>query len=110
MPTEIVLLSDVVPTRELQYEIAARMFPGGAYAEFRGGEVATFTDRERGVLTVHETKAVHERADAVAALKNPPESFGLWTEMTIPYGDPSAGRALAEAIADAVGGQIRERV
>lgn len=110
MPTELVLLSEIAPTRELQYDVAARLLPGGAFVEYRGGEATMFADRRGTVLTVHQTKPVQERTDAVVVLENAPESFGLWTEMTIPYGDPSVGRMLAEAIADAVGGRIRERL
>lgn len=101
------MLSDVVPTREQQVDVAGAVMPGGTYVELRGGELAMFVDPARAhVLAVYETKPVNVRDAAAAALVDPPRSFGLWTEMTIPFDDAGYGRRIADAIAAAVGGTI----
>lgn len=107
---ELVMLSDVPPTREQQYDVAGTIMPGGTYVELRGGELAMFVDPAKThVLAVYETKPVHVRDAAAAVLADPPRSFGLWTEMTIPFDDAGYGRRIADAITAAVGGTIVER-
>ena len=48
-------------------------------------------------------------AAAAGALVAAPSAFALWTDLTLPFGDDGRGRALAEAIATAIGGRIAER-
>lgn len=110
MPTELVLLSEVEPHVEGLVSAAAELHPDGRYVDYRGGEIGQFVDADgNALLTVFETRPVGLGAEAAECLVDPPSAFGLWTDMTIPFGDPTAGRELAEAIADAVGGVIRER-
>ena len=110
MPTEIVLLSEVEPTTLAMIRAAADAHPDGTMLDYRDGQIRQFVDAEgHAVLAVHRTKPVAVPREAAAALVDPPASFGLWTDMTIPFGDPTAGRALAEAIAATVGGVIADR-
>jgi hypothetical protein len=111
VPTEIVLLSPAEPTSLDLVRAAARLHPDGHFLEFRDGQVRQFVDgRGRALLAVHRTRPVTVAREAAAALADPPPAFQQWTDLTIPFGDPTAGRALAEAIAAAVGGVIADRV
>lgn len=111
MALELVLLSETAPGPELVQPIAARLLPGGASLSHRGGRIVQFLDASgRSVLTLFAAKPVERPQDAAAALAEPPASFGLWTEMIIPFGDPEPGRSLAEAIARSVDGVVRERI
>ena len=109
MPTELVLLSEVAPTPDGMVAVAARVFPDGQHAFCRDGAVSFANGLDQAILTVHPSKPVHEHAAAAAALKDPPEAFALWAEMTVPYGHERPGRHLAEQIAAALGGTVRER-
>lgn len=109
MPTEIVLLSDVAPSRAAQLAAAAAL-DGGVIVDYRGGEISQFVGPDgAAVLTLFPSRPVLQAGEARFAIDDPPESFGLWTDMTIPFGDPSRGLALAEAIAAQVGGAVRKR-
>lgn len=116
MPAELTLLTDVEPTREALVAIAAESYPDGVYVDYRGGDIKQFID-EWGtpLLCLFGTRPVLEVAEASAALADPPTSFGLWTDLTIPFGgedpfgDDGRGRALAEAIAAGLGGRVCER-
>jgi hypothetical protein len=111
MPAELVLLSDVAPSAELILRAAAADHPDGSYLEYHDGLIRQVLDGEgRALLQVYPSRPVLDRAEAAAAVHGPPLSFGLWTDLTIPYGDPAAGRAVADAIAAAVGGIVRERI
>lgn len=110
MPTEVVLLSDVEPREDVMIQAVGQAHPDGTYVSFRGGQIRQFVDAEgTGLLAVFPTRPVTEAREAARALREPPANFGLWTDITIPYGDPTRGRAAAEAIAAAVGGVIAER-
>lgn len=110
MPTELVLLSDVEPRVEAVVEAAGSTYPEARYIAYRGGEIGQYVDGDgTALLQVFPTRPVSLAREAAACLHDPPSAFGLWTDVTIPYGDPRAGRELAETIAAAVGGVIRER-
>ncbi len=110
MPTELVLLSEVEPSFDQIVPVAAQLHPDARYVEYRDGEIGQFVDaRGNALLQIFATRSVGIGREAAACLQDPPAAFGLWTDVTIPYGDPTAGRELAEKIADAVGGVIRER-
>ena len=110
MPTELVLLSEVAPRFEAVVGAAAEVDPDARYISYRDGEIGQYVDgRGEALLTVFRTRPVSIGQEAADCLLDPPTAFGLWTDVTIPYGDPSAGRELAETIAAAVGGVIRER-
>lgn len=110
MPTELVMLSDRPPTIEQQARAAAALHPGGSYVLYRGDEIGQFVDADgAALLTVFATKPILQQAEARASLRHAPTSFALWTEMTVPFGDATEGRRLAEAIAEPVDGVIEER-
>lgn len=110
MPTELALLSDVEPTLEAITSIAATVHPDGAYVEYRGGEIKQFIDDTgTALLCLFGTRPVLEPGEASAALVDPPTAFGLWTDVTLPFGDDGRGRRLAEAIAAGLSGQLKER-
>lgn len=110
MPTELVLLSDVEPHFEAVVGAAAELAPEARYVSYRDGEIGQYVgDDGAALLTVFRTRPVSLGWEAADCLVDPPTAFGLWTDVTIPYGDPIAGRELAERIAAAVGGVIRER-
>ncbi|GAB2610492.1 hypothetical protein [Pseudactinotalea suaedae] len=111
MATELVLLSDIEVTAERVVRAAADAHPDGTYVTYRGGDIGQLVDVEaRPVLTIYASRPVSHPREAAAAVVDPPASFALWTELNIPYGDTGSGRAVAEAIATAVGGVIKERV
>jgi hypothetical protein len=111
MPTELVLLSDVEPTSMAMVRAAAQLHPDGTFLDFRDGQIRQFVDATgRALLAVYPTRAVVVAREAAAAVVDPPASFRQWTDLAIPFGDPAAGRALAEAIAAAVGGVVRDRI
>ncbi|MDO5065932.1 MAG: hypothetical protein Q4D96_01465 [Propionibacteriaceae bacterium] len=111
MATELVLLSDVPVTLEAQRRALLRTQGEGQILEFRSGEISTLIGAgDKHLLTVHAPKVIRVADEAIPALLSPPRSFGLWTEMTVPFGAFEAGRVLADAIAAEVRGQIEERV
>lgn len=111
MATELVLLSDVPVSRDVQRRALLRTQGEGQILEFRNGEICSLTGATgKHLLTVHAPKVIRVADEAIPALVSPPRSFGLWTEMTVPFGAFEAGRALADAIAAEVGGLIEERV
>ncbi|MBK8447644.1 MAG: hypothetical protein IPL41_13450 [Micropruina sp.] len=110
MPTELALLSDIEPTRQAVVAAATPVHPDAAYVEFRGGDIKQFVD-ETGtpLLCLFRTRPVLQPREAAGALVAAPSAFALWTDLTLPFGDDGRGRALAEAIATAIGGRIAER-
>ena len=111
MATELVLLSDVPLTEEVHHRAYARLGMTGEMFEWLDGQFATLHDESgRHVLTVHAPMVIHDAREAAAALVDPPEAFGLWGEIMVPFENTETGRAVAEALAVEVGGLIRERV
>ncbi|WP_420111839.1 hypothetical protein [Pseudactinotalea sp.] len=111
MATELVLLSDVEVTADRIVRAAADAHPEGTYVSYRGGDIGQLVDVDANpVLTIFASRPVAHPREAAAAVVDPPASFALWTEVNIPSGDPTPGRGIAEAIAAAVGGVIKERV
>lgn len=108
MPTELVLLSNTVPTTELVSSLAGRAHPGGVLMEYQGGAIRQYVTADgEGVLSLFTTRPIEQAREADAAVKGGVGDYTLWTSLAIPYGDSTTGRALAEQIADAVGGQVR---
>ena len=111
MATELVLLSDVPLTEEVHHRAYARLGMTGEMFEWLDGQFATLHDESgRHVLTVHAPMVIHDAREAAAALVDPPEAFGLWSEIMVPFDNTEKGRTVAEAMAVEVGGLIRERV
>lgn len=111
MATELVLLSEVPVTEEVYRRAYARLGMTGEMFEWLDGQVATLHDESgRHVLTVHAPVVIHDAREAVAALKDPPGAFGLWSEIMVPFDNTETGCVVAEALAVEVGGLVRERV
>jgi len=111
MPTELVLLSDVAPTADTIVRAAAEIHPDGSFLDYHDGLIRQIVDVEgRAVLQVYPSRPVLDPTQAAAAVVDPPTTFALWTDITIPFGDTAPGRALAEAVAAAVGGVVKDRV
>lgn len=111
MTVELVLLSDVPLTAELMAETAVQVIPDGVGIEYRGGEVTQFVDANGApVLTIFDPVPVHVPDEARATLIDPPRSFALWTEMSVPFAASAAARPLAEALARSVRGIVREKL
>ena len=111
MATELVLLSDVPLTEEVHHRAYKRLGMTGQMLEWLDGRVFTLHDETgQHLLTVHAPMVIHDAREAVAALKDPPGAFGLWSEIMVPFENTETGRAVAEALAVEVGGLIRERV
>lgn len=111
MPTELTLLSEGEPSMEALTRVAAELHPDGSYIEYRGGDIKQFVAASGDpLLCVFRTRPVLERREAVSALTDVPSAFALWTDLTLPFGDTGSGRQLAEAIAAAVGGVLKERL
>jgi len=111
VPTELVLLSEVELTSLTIIRAGAVDHLNGTLIEYRGGEIRQLIDDQgRALLSVYRTRPVAVAREAAAAIVDPPKAFGLWTDLAIPFGDPTAGRAVAQAIADAVGGVIKDRI
>lgn len=110
MPTELVILSEVEPRFERVFRAAAELHPEARFVNYRDGEVGQYVGEDgAALLTVFRTRPVSLGREAADCLVDPPTAFGLWTDVTIPFGDPTVGRNLAEKIAIAVGGVVRER-
>lgn len=109
MPTELALLSDTVPTSELVASLGQRAHPGGVLMEYRSGAIRQFIDADgEGILSLFTSRPIEARREADTAAAGGVGSYRLWTSLAIPYGDPTTGRALADAIADAISGQIKD--
>ena len=78
---------------------------------YRDGEIALLLGSDgEPVLTLFESVPVYVAVEATAQLREPPASFALWTEITIPFSATSASRALVEDLASAVGGIVKEKL
>ena len=111
MAVELVLLSDIPLSDEVVLETALQVIPDGIALSFRNGEITQFVDADaKPVLTMFDSAPVHDPAEARRLIADPPVSFGLWTEITIPFSAGPDGRPLAEALARAVQGSLREKL
>lgn len=111
MPLELVMLSDVMPSQEVQFGAAKELHPNGQVVHFLDGAVLQYFDAEWcSLLTVYETMPIFDSVGARASIRGAPASLSLWTEMTVPAGELARGRELAERIAAATAGVLRERV
>ncbi|MFT4232151.1 MAG: hypothetical protein QM606_05170 [Leucobacter sp.] len=111
MPAELVLLSDIPLTPELMAQTARDTIPDGAGFSYQDGEITQFVDADgTPVLTVFDAVPVHVADEAAELLRDPPASFALWTEITIPFSSSGASRTLAHALARAVGGVVKEKL
>ena len=111
MATELVLLSDVPLTEQVHHRAYKRLGITGEMLEWLDGQVCTLHDETgQHILTVHAPMVIHDSREAAAALVDPPEAFGLWSDIMVPFDNPEKGRAVAEAIAAEIGGLIRERI
>lgn len=111
MPTELVLLSDVAPTADTIARATALLHPDATYLDYHDGLVRQIVDGTgRALLALYPTRPVLDRTQAARCVADPPTSFALWTDVTIPFGDPTDGRALAHAIAAAVDGVVTDRI
>jgi len=111
MPTELVLFSDVAPTADTLARAAAGAHPDGSILEFHDGAIRQVLDADgRGLLSVWASRRIVDTTEAAATVADPPARYGLWTDLTIPFGDPTAGRAVADELATLVGGVVRNRI
>ncbi|GEK81480.1 hypothetical protein [Agrococcus baldri] len=110
MPTELVMTSATHPTRGAVVDAVQDLHPQGYLADYRGGEIVQVIDADgRGLLTLFPPRPIEAIEEASRTVRGEVRSLDMWTDMTIPYGDPTQGRALAEAIAVRAGGRIHER-
>lgn len=110
MTRELVLLSEIAVTEDLLLEVARDVLTDGTGISYRDGEIVQFVTAEgRPTVTVFDSRPVHEPSEAAAALIDPPTTFGLWTEITIPRGADPVGASLVAAIASRVGGVVKEK-
>lgn len=111
MAVELVILSDIPLSDEVMLETALQVIPDGVAISYRDGEITQFVDANADpVLTVFDPTVVHDPVEARRLLRDPPVSFGLWTEVTIPFAGSVAGRPFADALARAVRGSVREKL
>jgi len=110
MATELVLLCDREPASQVIDAAGADLFPGGDLWEYPDGQVRQYRDAQgRAVLTVFAARAIRTAVDADRAVRGGAGGFSCWVTLTVPYGDEADGRALADAVASAVGGRVVER-
>ncbi len=110
MARELVLLSDIPLTPQILADVGNAVLPDGTGISYRNGEITQFIDAEnRPVATVFDSVPVHVATEAEAVLKDAPPAFALWTEITVPFAPSPASTALPTALAEAVGGTIREK-
>lgn len=111
MPTELVLTSAKHPTRGDVLGAVEDLYPDGFVIDFRGGEIVQIVDGDgKGIITLFPPRPIDATDLASEAVNGDVRSLDMWTEITIPYGDPTRGRALAEAIAARIAGRIHDRV
>jgi uncharacterized protein YwqG len=110
MGTELVLLSDVDPTvPERRWRAIAAVAPDASEVELRGGDLAHVVAADGlPLLTIHRPRPVLDARAARAAVADPPTSFALWTEISVPYGAPDTGHEIARILAGQVGGVLRD--
>lgn len=108
MPTEWVLLSNEPPSTEVISSLGEGLFPGGVVVEAE--KYRQFLDGGgRGIVAFWSTRQMHVTKYAEQMVEGGVDGYSLWTDVTAPYGDDTDGRALADAVAGAVGGVIKER-
>lgn len=111
MAENLVILSDVALTAEQLASVAREVIPDGTGVSYRDGEITQFVDADGiPMVTVFDAVAVHTPVEAAALLQVPPTSFGLWTEVIVPFEATASGRRLVEAWAEAVGGVVEEKL
>ncbi len=99
------------PTAHAIGVAAAQDHPLGSLIDYHDGLIRQVVDGDgRALLSVYPSRPVLDPTQATQCVADPPSSFALWTDLAIPYGDPTDGRALAEAIAAAVGGVVTDRI
>lgn len=108
MPTEWVLLSNEVPSTEVISSLGEARHPGGVVIETQG--YRQFVDGDgRGVVAFWGSRQMHVTSHAEHLVTGGVDGYFLWTDVTAPYGDDGDGRVLAGAVAEVVGGVVRER-
>jgi hypothetical protein len=110
MPTEIVVLTGEPIASQAVADTADQVVPAAVVVDVDGTGVRLVLDPDgRAVATVYAARAVTVRAEAEAALRGGADRWTWWTDVTIPYGDPTRGRELALRLAQAVGGVVKVR-
>lgn len=111
MPTELVLFSDVAPTAQTLVRAAAGAHPDGSFLDYHDGLIRQVVSADgRALLSVWPSRPVLDRYQVPQVASGAPAHLGLWTDLTIPFGDPTDGRAVAEELATLVGGVVRNRI
>lgn len=110
MATEYVVLSDVPLTPDNMTPVAREILEGGSGVEYAGGEILQWIDANGlTAATVFPSTVVHDATQARRILATPPASFGMWTEVSVPFQASPHARALVDAFAAAVGGTVSEK-
>jgi hypothetical protein len=108
MPAEWVLLSNEVPSTEVISQLGEARHRGGAVIETQA--YRQFVDGDgRGVVAFWGSRQMHVTTHAEQLVSGGVDGYFLWTDVTAPYGDDADGRALADAVAESIGGVVRER-
>lgn len=111
MPTSLVLFSDQAPTAEHLARAAAGTHPDAALAEYHDGRMRQVLAADgRGLLAVWPSRPILDRYHVAVTASDAPSDYTLWTDLTIPFGDDTDGRAVAEELAAQVGGVVRDRI
>ncbi|MBD7982894.1 hypothetical protein [Oerskovia merdavium] len=110
MPTELVLLTRAPLETQALSDAADHAIPAALVVDVDETGVRLVLDPAGdAVATFYATRAIGARADADHALREGSGQWPCWTDVTIPYGDPTRGRDLALLVARAVGGVVKER-
>lgn len=109
MPSEWVLLSNEPLSTGVVSRLGEARHPGGALVETE--TYRQFLDVDGcGIVTFWGSRRMHVTTHAEQMVTGGVEGYLFWTEVTAPYGDDKDGRVLADAVAESVGGVIKERV
>lgn len=110
MPTELVILSDLQPTTARVALVCEQWYPGGLVIEAPEGGFRQAVDGDGVALaSFFDARQIRVRAAVAGAVVGAAEEHVWWTDVTIPYGDATRGRAFADEVAARAGGALRDR-
>ncbi|NLS09978.1 hypothetical protein HGQ17_08200 [Nesterenkonia sp. MY13] len=111
MAVELALLSEVAPDDSAVALALGDIDPQGKVVAFDSMQMRLLVEStQEPLLAIYSTRHVEVPDQVRQAVENPPEAFGLWTDLVIPYGaDELLAREAAETLAARVGGSVHSR-
>lgn len=109
MGDELALIADREATMQEWAACAGPVLGGSQFRVYEQVTTQICDPDGRGVLAYWPARYLENRRAAVQAVGDLAATGAMWTDVALPYADPVRGRAVAEAVADVVGGVVVDR-